>query len=115
MQYNRYKPGYAATIRPCFDYAGLALPKTLSPGDFHTYMRDASGNRRAWDHDHPEVYRTADNKILVVFSNYGVATHPALGMTITKPLYYCGAESYMRLFDSPKHMRQVFKAALTAK
>jgi hypothetical protein len=114
-RHRSYEADVLSNRKELFERLGLRETMVWLPIDFSRLDYSETAGSRSWDHDHPEVYRTADNKILVVFSNYGRLPHPALGMELTKPLYYAGAESFIRLFDSAKHMRQVFKAALGAR
>lgn len=61
--------------------------------------------------DHPEGYRMADGRALLLISNYGCCDAPPyLQMQPVGPLYHVRAQSFIRVFDN---LRQLKKAIET--
>lgn len=61
-------------------------------------------------YDHPEGYRMADGRVLLLISNYGIPAPPYLQMQPVGPLYHVRAQSFIRVFDG---LRQLKKAVET--
>ena len=62
-------------------------------------------------YDHPEGYRMADGRVLLLISNYGCCDAPPyLQMQPVGPLYHVQAQSFVRIFDG---LRQLKKAVET--
>lgn len=61
-------------------------------------------------YDHPEGYRMADGRVLLLISNYGCSAPPYLQMQPVGPLYHVRAQSFIRVFDG---LRQLKKAVET--
>lgn len=56
--------------------------------------------------DHPEVYRVAGGKVLLLVSNYGgTPPPPSLGMVAIYPVYRANATSFARVFDRPRDLK----------
>ena len=61
-------------------------------------------------YDHPEGYRMADGRVLLLISYYGCSAPPYLQMQPVGSLYHVRAQSFIRVFDG---LRQLKKAVET--
>ncbi|MFH1743233.1 MAG: hypothetical protein ABIH23_29865 [bacterium] len=59
--------------------------------------------------DHPESYRTADKRVILVCSNYNGAPPEVLGMKPYAPMYSKTVRTYVRVFDDYKTASKVIR------